>query len=101
MSVGRSVVQLNPDGIALAGISTQTAVGSLLQRNVDRMIENAKKLSGPVPLSAGGTKLTIRFKEGLDLTDAKLTLETNESYVLQVATVDGQVTKAKTSDGVE
>lgn len=53
-------------------------------------------LSGPVSLSAGGTKLVIRFKEGINLNDAKLTLETDESYVLQVSMVDGQViAKAK------
>lgn len=91
MSVGKTVVQLNPENIVLAGISTQTVVGNLLQRNVVRMKENAKKLSGPVSLRAGGTGLVIRFKEGLNLDNVKLTLETDESYTLQVAMVDGQV----------
>lgn len=91
MSIGRTVMQLNPESIALAGISTQTVVGNLLQKNVIRMKENAKKLGGPVSLNAGGTGLVIRFKEGLNLDNAKLTLETDESYALQVATVDGQV----------
>lgn len=48
-------------------------------------------LSGPVPLSAGGTKLVIRFKEGLNYDDVKLTLKTDESYVLQIAMEDGVV----------
>jgi len=91
MSIGKTVVQLNPENITLAGISTQTVVGNLLQRNIDRMKENAKKFSGPVSLNAGGIGLVIRFKEELDLNNAKLTLETDESYTLQVTTVDGQV----------
>lgn len=91
MSIGKTVVQINPERITLAGISTQTVVGNLLQRNVIRMKENAKKLSGPVTLNAGGTGLVIHFKEGLNLSNAKMTLETDESYTLQVATVDGQV----------
>jgi len=91
MSIGKTVVQLNPENIALAGISTRTVVGNLLQRNIDRMKENAKKLSGPISLNAGGTGLVIRFKEELDLNNAKLTLKTDESYILQVTTVDGQV----------
>jgi len=97
MSIGKTVVQFNPENITLAGISTQTVVGNLLQRNIDRMKENAKKLIGPVPLNAGGTGLVIRFKEELDLNNAKLTLETDESYTLQVTTVDGQVSCNKES----
>ncbi|XP_011685543.1 PREDICTED: chitooligosaccharidolytic beta-N-acetylglucosaminidase [Wasmannia auropunctata] len=91
MSVGKTVVQLNPENIALVGISTQTAVGNLLQRNVVRMKDTARKLSGPVSLNAGGTGLVIRFAEGLDLSNVKLTLETNESYTLRVSMVDQQV----------
>ncbi|XP_077280344.1 beta-hexosaminidase 1 [Temnothorax americanus] len=91
MSIGKSVVQLNPESITLAGISTQTAVGNLLQTNVVRMKENAKKLGDSLTLNAGGTGLVIRFKEGLNLDNAKLTLETDERYTLQVATVDGEV----------
>lgn len=91
MSIGKTVVQLNPENIVLAGISTQTVVGNLLQRNVVHIKENAKKLGGPVSLSAGGTGLVIRFKEGLNLDNIKLTLKTDESYTLQMIMVDGQV----------
>lgn len=97
MSIGKTVVHLNLDSITLAGISTQTVVGNLLQRNVMRMKENARKLSGPGSLNAGGTKLVVHFKEGLDVDDAKLTLKTDESYTLQIATVDGQVSCNKES----
>ncbi|XP_011171734.2 chitooligosaccharidolytic beta-N-acetylglucosaminidase [Solenopsis invicta] len=91
MSIGRTVVQLNPDNIELAEISTQTLVGNLLQRNINRIKKNANKLGGPVSLKTGGTGLVIRFKEGFNLSNAKLTLETDESYTLQITAVDGQL----------
>lgn len=91
LSIGRSVVQLDPNDIVLTGISTQTVVGNLLQRNVDRLKENAKKLAGPATVN-GGTRLVIRFNDKLNLDNAKLTLDTDESYTLQVASdADGLV----------
>jgi len=91
LSISTTVTQLDPDKIVLSGISTQTIVGHLLQKNLDRLKENAKKLSGPVTLKDGGTGLVIRFNEGIKVDDAKLTLNTNESYILQIALIDGQV----------
>lgn len=80
----------------LTGISTQTVVENLLQRNVDRLKEGAKRLGGSVTPNTG-TKLVIRFNEGLNLADAKLTLNTDESYTLRVAAVNGQVSYYKKS----
>jgi len=93
------VTQLDPDKIVLSGISTQTIVGHLLQKNLERLKENAKKLSGPVTLNDGGIGLMIRFNEGIKVDDAKLTLNTNESYILQIGLIDGQVNlkRSKTS----
>lgn len=95
LSIGNTVVPVNPENIVLAGIPAQTVVGNLLQRNVDRLKEGAKRLGGSAVPNAGGTKLVIRLNEGLDLDDAKLTLNTNESYVLDVAMVNGQVSYGK------
>ncbi|RLU20777.1 hypothetical protein DMN91_007391 [Ooceraea biroi] len=91
LSIGTNVVQLNPDNIVLSGISTQTVVGNLLQKNLDRLKATAKKLGAPVTLKDGGTKLVIRFDEKIKVDDAKLTLDTNENYTLQIALIDGQV----------
>lgn len=96
LSIGKTVVPLNLENIVLTGISTQTVVGNLLQRNVDRLKEGAKRLGGSVTPNTG-TKLVIRFNEGLNLTDAKLTLDTDESYTLRVAAVNGQVSCYKKS----
>jgi len=95
LSIGNTVVPVNPENIVLAGISTQTVVGNLLQRNVDRLKEGVKRLGGSVTPNAGGTKLVIRFDEGINLVDAKLTLNTNESYVLHVAIINGEVSCSK------
>ncbi|KAG5336404.1 HEXC acetylglucosaminidase, partial [Acromyrmex charruanus] len=91
ISIGQDTAHLNPENIALAGISTQSTVGNLLQRNIDRMKENIKKLGDSASLKADGSNLVIRFKEGLNFNNVKLTLETDESYILQVSANDRQV----------
>lgn len=93
LSTGKSVVQLNPDDVVLSGISTETIVGQLLERNLDRLKENLKKLGGPVTLNDGGTSLVVHFDKGLKVDDAKLTLNTDESYTLRIALVNGQVSR--------
>lgn len=94
LSLGNTVVQLNPGNIVLTGISQQTVVGNLLQKNVERLEENIKKLAGPLMLKGGGVGLKIHIaSEDLKVDDAKLTLETDENYTLRIAQVDGQVNK--------
>ncbi|EFN68976.1 Chitooligosaccharidolytic beta-N-acetylglucosaminidase [Camponotus floridanus] len=89
-SIGNTVVPVNPENIVLAGISTETVVGNLLQKVVDRLKKDVKRLGSVTP-NAGGTKLVIRFDEKINLVDAKLTLNTNESYVLHVAIINGEI----------
>lgn len=92
LSLGNTVVQLNPENIVLTGVSQQTVVGGLLQRNVDRLKENTKNFGRPLTQKSGGVGLTIHVaSENLDVNDAKLTLETDESYNLRVSQVDGKV----------
>lgn len=92
LSLGNNVVQLNPENIMLTGISQQTTVGNLLQRNVDRLKESSKNLGYPVTLKSGGVGLAIYVSpEGLRVDDVKLTLETDETYTLRVSQVDGKV----------
>lgn len=65
------------------------------------MKENAKKLSGPVTLNTSGIGLVIRFNGNINFNNTKLTLDTDESYVLQVSLVDGKVGCDKRIKNVE
>ncbi|XP_032672325.1 chitooligosaccharidolytic beta-N-acetylglucosaminidase [Odontomachus brunneus] len=94
LAIGNTVVQLNPNDIVLGDISQQTVVGNLLQKNIDRLKNNIKNLSGPLTLKDGGARLTIHFTKDLNVDNAKLTLETDESYTLQVSLGDGGQVKA-------
>ncbi|KAL6421845.1 hypothetical protein ACFW04_010982 [Cataglyphis niger] len=91
LSIGKTTVPLDPENIVLTGISTQTACGNLLQKNVEYLKEEKKRLGGSITPNTGGTKLVIRFNEGINLDDVKLTLDTDESYTLRVVMVDGHV----------
>lgn len=92
LSLGNSVVPLDLDNIELTGISAQTVAGNLLRRNVERLRENARKLdSFASHARKGGFGLLISIDEGLNVTDAKLTLDTDESYTLRVAQIDRRV----------
>lgn len=89
LSLGKTVIPLDPDNISLTGISVQTAAGNLLQRNVELLKANAKKLGSFA--KGDGSGLVIRIDQGLDVNDAKLTLNTDEGYALRVAQIDGRV----------
>ncbi|KAJ8684485.1 hypothetical protein QAD02_020277 [Eretmocerus hayati] len=83
MSLGNHVAKLDPDDITLSGIDQRSHVGQLLQENVERLRSNIKSLSRSTPTTKG-YGLTINVIPDFDVNNAKLTLNTKESYTLKI-----------------
>ncbi|KAK2576761.1 hypothetical protein KPH14_005406 [Odynerus spinipes] len=81
-SLGNAVFPLNADSIKISGVNANTKVGGLLQENLNLLKENIKKL-GKVS-EESGTSLTIQFENIKNSNDVQLTLDTDESYKLQI-----------------
>lgn len=91
MSFGNFVARLDPDNIVLKGIDLRSNVGRLLQQNVDRLKKNVKGLSGTKSIKKG-YGLSINVDSKLEVTPAKLTLDTSEAYAITIRQQeDGQV----------
>lgn len=82
LSLGSSVLPLNINDIKINGINPNTKVGNLLQENIDIFKENIKKLGEPIENE--GVGLIINVTDILELNDVQLTLDTDESYKLQI-----------------
>ncbi|XP_066589090.1 chitooligosaccharidolytic beta-N-acetylglucosaminidase [Prorops nasuta] len=97
VSIGNRVVQLDPDNIDLEGLSTRTAAGGLLKKNVELLKKNVRRMGGKLAKS-GGTRLVVHVDHNLNVNDVKLTLDTNESYTLQIRPLsDGTLNATITS----
>ncbi|XP_014613786.1 PREDICTED: chitooligosaccharidolytic beta-N-acetylglucosaminidase [Polistes canadensis] len=86
LSLGNSILPLNVNDIRLNGIDLNTKVGDLLQENINILKENIKKLSTPVDNS--GVGLIINVNDIHELNHVQLTLDTDESYKLQIYQID-------------
>lgn len=82
-SMGNYVAHLDPNKIDIYGVLPRSRVGSLLQQNIQTLKENLKKLGGN-NAQTGGLSLGVSIAGLQNQDDAKLTLETNEGYVLQI-----------------
>ncbi|KAI4490970.1 hypothetical protein M0802_010546 [Mischocyttarus mexicanus] len=86
LSLGNSVLPLNIDDIKLNGIDLNTKVGDLLRENINILKENIKKLG--TTFDNNGLGLIINVNDIRDLNYAQLTLDTDESYKLQIYQID-------------
>ncbi|XP_015189390.1 PREDICTED: chitooligosaccharidolytic beta-N-acetylglucosaminidase [Polistes dominula] len=86
LSLGNSVIPLDVNDISLNGIDLNTKVGDLLQENVNILKENIKKLGTPV--DNNGVGLIINVNDIHELHHVQLTLDTDESYKLQIYQID-------------
>ncbi|XP_034947252.1 chitooligosaccharidolytic beta-N-acetylglucosaminidase [Chelonus insularis] len=82
-SFGNFVAHLDPDKIDLCGTIPKSAVGTLMYRNLDIFKENTKKLGGN-NAKKGGLSLGISIKGLKKPDDVQLTLDTKESYRLEI-----------------
>ncbi|KOC64317.1 Chitooligosaccharidolytic beta-N-acetylglucosaminidase, partial [Habropoda laboriosa] len=90
LSLSKSMVQLDPEKIALStDVKTETTqLGYLLEKNILLLKNNILKNYGGKSRKNGGVGMLIRIT-GLNETDnIKLTLDTDESYILTVTQVE-------------
>lgn len=86
LSLGNSVLPLNVNEINLSGVNANTKVGGLLNENLIIFKENVRKL-GKVTTNVG-VGLTIQITNVQNPNDVQLTLDTDESYKLQIQQAD-------------
>ncbi|KAG7199186.1 hypothetical protein KM043_018061 [Ampulex compressa] len=83
-SLTEATVHVDPENVVLAGVDTQSQLGSLLQGSVAVFKNNVRQLGGKA-LESGGAKLSIRFEIEEQAEAVTFSLDSAESYVLQIA----------------
>ncbi|XP_046742944.1 chitooligosaccharidolytic beta-N-acetylglucosaminidase [Diprion similis] len=84
LSLGNFVLQLNPNEIHLHDSSSaKTESSSLIAKNIE-MLKNDLRAMGSDRLKSGGRGLIVHLGPRISSGNVKLTLETDESYILQI-----------------
>ena len=80
-SINSQTVHLNPEKIKISEIKSNTHIGHLLQRNVDKLKENVQSLSrGKTQIEGEALNINFVIKSNY----ISRTLETNENYTLHI-----------------
>ncbi|XP_046477221.1 chitooligosaccharidolytic beta-N-acetylglucosaminidase [Neodiprion pinetum] len=92
LSLGNFVLQLNPNEIHLHDSSSaRTESSSLIAKNIE-ILKNDLRTMGGDRLKSGGRGLIVHLGPRISSENVKLTLETDESYILQISELgDGRL----------